>query len=81
MKNLLMFHGSCGHQEIRELTDEEWEKWTEEKMVQPPVGNPVLYKPRTRVGRKTRMVYIYPMRFFLCSACAWEEIKDEVCPP
>lgn len=71
MKSLMMFIASCGHNEIRSLTDEEWEKWTTPKMFPSfPSGKPIEVKNPTRIGRKTRMVYITPFRYTCCSECA-----------
>lgn len=71
MRSLMMFLASCGHPQITEVTDEMWERLTASTTLHPSYGNPVeKYKYPTRIGRKTRMVYISPMRFTCCLECS-----------
>jgi hypothetical protein len=73
MKNLLMFFGDCGHTTVTEIDDEQWERWTTQpgyNAIGPMAPN------RTRVGRKTRMVYVYPGRFCVCEDCFAADMMD-----
>lgn len=76
MKSLLIFEGSCGHLDIEEISDAEWEKRTAPFTLHGSIASKENYKNPTRVGRKLRAVYVYPERFFLCRKCALEGIED-----
>jgi|HubBroStandDraft_6_1064221.scaffolds.fasta_scaffold625667_3 hypothetical protein len=66
MRNLMMFFGSCGHVTVEEIDDAEWVNYT----TQTGYGSLGPLAPcRTRTGRKTRMVYVYPGRFMVCKDC------------
>lgn len=74
MRNLMMFHGSCGHTEVTEISDLLFEKYT---LV--PGHGPLGEIPpcQSRTGKKTRMVYVWPARYFQCLQCAMEDFAED----
>jgi hypothetical protein len=66
MRNVIMFFASCGHVEIREVSDKEWLKYVTE-----PGHGPLGTSPpcRFKIGKKTRIVYVYPLRYSCCYEC------------
>lgn len=71
MKNLMMFFGSCGHTTVQEISAESWERYAT-KPGYSGIGE--LPPCRSRTGRKTRMVYVYPGRFCVCQDCFAEDL-------
>ena len=70
MKSLLMFFGSCGHTTVREVDDATWERFA----TRPGHGAIGELPPcRSRTGRRTRMVYVYPGRYMICQDCMRDE--------
>lgn len=67
MKSLLMFFGSCGHVDVLEVSAEQWQEAVD-RTPAGPLGDNYL-KNRFKLGRKTRIVYVYPTRYFICLAC------------
>lgn len=76
MKSLVMFHASCGHTEVHEVSAERFEQAADPERRHTALGVPS--PNRSRTGRTMRMVYVYPDRFCLCSSCAEEEMKSLV---
>jgi alkanesulfonate monooxygenase SsuD/methylene tetrahydromethanopterin reductase-like flavin-dependent oxidoreductase (luciferase family) len=68
-----MFFGSCGHTTIEEVSDETWLKYATE-----PGFSAIGQLPtcRSRTGRKTRMVYVYPGRYCICADCTRAEVAE-----
>ena len=65
MRNLMLFHGSCGHTTVNEVPAETWERFAKRA------------RNRTRTGRDTRMVYVEPDRFCICQDCMTEQPQGE----
>lgn len=63
MRNLLMIFASCGHVEVAEIPKDKWDRLA---------NSPT--KLRSKVGRKTRTIYVYPKSPFLCRKCADEAL-------
>lgn len=73
LRNLVMFHGSCGHTTITEVSTEEWDK-----LATQPTHGPIHTGPpnRSRTGSKTRMVYVLPMRYCPCQPCLLADLDE-----
>lgn len=74
MKNLLMFFGSCGHTTVEEIDDETWLKFATTS------GRGEVPPHRSRTGRTTRMVYVSPRRYTVCTDCmrvAFQAVQRE----
>lgn len=73
MRNLLMFHGSCGHTTVEEVDDGTWERFASQ-VGHGPFGPDTAC--RSRMGRKTRTVYVRPLRFAQCVTCMREDMES-----
>jgi hypothetical protein len=74
VKNLVMFFGSCGHVDIKQVSDEEWQSFVNQHPAG-PLGN-AYAKNRFKVGVRTRTVYVYPTRYCICQACVLEVLQE-----
>jgi hypothetical protein len=69
-----MFFGSCGHVDIKQVSDEEWQALVDHRP-SGPLGN-AYARNRSKVGIRTRTVYIYPTRYCICQTCVMEALQD-----
>lgn len=77
MRNLLVFSGSCGHLTFTEVDDREFELFATPCLA-PTIGGPgpVVLWNRTRVGRYTRAVYVWPFRYTICQDCVNQDSEE-----
>lgn len=71
----MTFYGSCGHTTVEEIDDSTWERFAtipgHGPLGQEAEPNFSVTCPEDDV----QMVYVYPLRFFLCQKCGAEEIE------
>ncbi len=69
MTSYVQAHPSCGHFQRFEVSDEMWEHYTRPVEMWPRSSPPKFHTPFKRIGRRNRVVYVYPDRFMLCKDC------------
>jgi hypothetical protein len=77
MKNLVEFHGSCGHVTIEEVDDETWLRLATIPGHGPlgPEPTPCEFKI---IDENTRIVFVYPLRYCECIDCMRKTMEDEI---
>ena len=73
--NILRFYGSCGHIEDKEISNENFEKWTAETMVKTILGDS-LHKNEVTIKDENRIVHVHPFRYCCCENCMMEDMKE-----
>lgn len=73
--NILRFYGSCGHIENKEISNEEFEKWTAETIVKTIFGDS-LHKNEVTIEDENQIVHIHPFRYCCCEKCMMEDMKE-----
>lgn len=73
--NILRFYGSCGHTEDKEISNEEFEKWSAERIVKSIFGD-YPHKNEITLENGSRIVHVVPFRWFSCEKCMMEDMKE-----
>lgn len=77
MKSLLKFYGSCGHEPVIEITEEEFARWSAPRITKPLSGGEVTAQNEVTVEGDTRTVHVYPDRFCICADCMEKQDDSE----
>lgn len=73
--NILRFYGSCGHIENKEISNEEFEKWSTERIVKSIFGD-YPHKNEITLENGSRIVHVVPFRWCSCEKCMMEDMKE-----
>ena len=72
IKYILRFYGSCGHIENTEISLEEFERWSAERLSKTIFGDH-LVKAEVTVEENNKIVHIYPERYCCCCGIVLKE--------
>ncbi len=75
MKNILRFYGSCGHTTNEEISKEQFENWTAERIVKSIFGD-YPHKNEVTIEDGDQIVHVEPFRWCSCEKCMMEDMKE-----